>query len=106
MAVKLSGWQRIGVIFSVLWFVGFGVFMFEHESSRHWDFSIWQLGNYGVDSLPPFINDCFISPKSSYIMVQPPGVCPPASVVDSAATLAMSSKTSCISSPVSAEHSA
>jgi hypothetical protein len=45
MAVKLSGWQRIGVILSVLWFVGFGVFMFEHEISRHSDFHMWQLDN-------------------------------------------------------------
>jgi hypothetical protein len=45
MGVKLGGWQRIGVILSVLWFVGFGVFMFEHEMSRHGDFHMWQLGN-------------------------------------------------------------
>jgi hypothetical protein len=45
LAIKLNGWQRIGVILSVLWFVGFGVFMFEHEFSRHSDFQMWQLGN-------------------------------------------------------------
>jgi hypothetical protein len=45
MGVKLGGWQRIGVILSVLWFIGFGVFMFEHEFSGHSDFRMWQLGN-------------------------------------------------------------
>ncbi len=43
MVFHLSGWQRIGVILSALWFVGFGVFMFEHEMSGHSTFWDWQL---------------------------------------------------------------
>jgi hypothetical protein len=45
MAIKLGGWQRIGVILSVLWFVGFGVFMFEKEMSDRFDSDVRQLGN-------------------------------------------------------------
>jgi hypothetical protein len=43
--LSVSGWQRIGVILSVLWFVGFGVFMFEDEISRLSDSHVRQLGN-------------------------------------------------------------
>jgi hypothetical protein len=43
VAHKLNGWQRIGVILSALWFVGFGVFMFEHQMSGHSTFWDWQL---------------------------------------------------------------
>jgi hypothetical protein len=45
MAIKLGGWQRIGVILSVLWFIGFGVFMFDEEISRHSASHVRQLGN-------------------------------------------------------------
>jgi hypothetical protein len=45
MGVKLGGWQRIGVILSVLWFVGFGVFMWVHETNSYNDFFMWRLGN-------------------------------------------------------------
>ena len=45
MIRALTGWQRIGVILSALWFVGFGVFLFEHEMSERNSFLDWQLGN-------------------------------------------------------------
>src|SRR5262245_56311852 len=38
MAIRLNGWQRIGVVLSVIWFVGFGWFMWTSTVRSELDF--------------------------------------------------------------------
>jgi len=39
----MRGWKRIGIVVSVLWFFGFGLWMWSSEISRIGNFYRWQL---------------------------------------------------------------
>lgn len=69
---------------------------------RHSDMSSL-LFSFMRSSKTPVMN---LTGAFNYKIVQPPGLRPPPSVFVMAATLAISSKTSFINSPVTAEHSA
>ena len=40
---RMRGWKRIGIVVSVLWFFGFGLWMWSSEISRIGNFYRWQL---------------------------------------------------------------
>jgi hypothetical protein len=41
----MGGWRRIGVVLSVLWFVGFGGWLWVDGVGRNSEFHVWQLGH-------------------------------------------------------------
>jgi hypothetical protein len=41
---KLNGWQRIGIVLSIVWFIGFAAFVWVSERQRIGDFYERQLG--------------------------------------------------------------
>jgi len=41
--MRLSGWQRIGVILSVIWFIGFAGYIWHADRKEKADFYVWQL---------------------------------------------------------------
>jgi hypothetical protein len=48
----MKGWRRIGIVLSVLWFVGFGFWLWSSETNRHYEFYKGQLSTcYAVSSM-------------------------------------------------------
>lgn len=45
MANRARGWRRIGIVLSVIWFVGFGSYLWSGDVSRIGEFYSWQLKN-------------------------------------------------------------
>ena len=40
---RSKGWKRIGIVLSVVWFIGFGLFLWSNEVGRISDFHSFQL---------------------------------------------------------------
>jgi hypothetical protein len=43
MGIKLKGWQRIGIVMSVVWFFGFAGFVWIRDTRERGTFYGWQL---------------------------------------------------------------
>src|SRR5271168_1648114 len=44
MRIKLNGWQRIGIVLSVIWFFGFAGYVWTDSIHNVGEFYGWQLG--------------------------------------------------------------
>ena len=43
MRIRLNGWQRIGIVLSVIWFLGFGGYVWIWDNRTKSEFYGWQL---------------------------------------------------------------
>src|SRR6187397_2537835 len=40
-----KGWRRVGIVVSVIWFLGFGFYVWNHELESHSDFYMFETRN-------------------------------------------------------------